>query len=407
MFSTYISFLKSEILILSHQTCEGYLTLTKGKLTEKMPGRMLRLFYITFSKMEERMVYVQNQRKQSLMPTRFQKARKLLKENKAIIIYKEPFTIRLLYPTGESKQKVVLGVDAGSKNIGISASTEKKELYSAEINLRNDISELIAVKKQYRRGRRYRKVRYRKAKFNNRVKHKKWLAPSIQNKINSHKKVIQNVYSILPISRLIIEVASFDIQKINNPEISGEDYQKGEQLVFWNVREYVMFRDGYKCQGKKNCTNKILNVHHIESRKTGGDSPGNLITLCKKCHKAYHKGILELNITRKKSFKDASFMGIMRWQLYNNLKETYRNVSLTYGYITKNIRIKNGFNKCHRVDAFCITKNIHAEQMQKYFMIKQVRKKKRNLYEATTSCCDERSCGEYPRRPGQGQRLRV
>ena len=92
-----------------------------------------------------------------------------------------------------------------------------------------------------------------------------------------------------------MEVASFDIQKIKNPEITGGEYQQGEQLNFWNVREYVLFRDNHTCQychGKSG--DKVLNVHHLESRKTGGDAPNNLITLCETCHKKYHEGKIQL-----------------------------------------------------------------------------------------------------------------
>ena len=139
------------------------------------------------------------------------------------------------------------------------------------------------------------------------------------------------------------------------------DSHSGEQLGFWNVREYVLFRDGYQCQCcKGKSKDKILNVHHIESRKTGGNAPNNLITLCETCHTGYHKGIVELpkTIKRGRKFKDATFMGIMRWAFYNKLKETYQSkgieISLTYGYITKNTRIKLGLPKEHYVDARCI-----------------------------------------------------
>ena len=86
-------------------------------------------------------------------------------------------------------------------------------------------------------------------------------------------KIVADIHKILPISKVIVEVAAFDIQRINNPAIQGAEYQQGEQLDFWNVREYILFRDNHKCQGKKNCSTKILNVHHIESRKIGGDAP--------------------------------------------------------------------------------------------------------------------------------------
>ena len=100
-----------------------------------------------------------------------------------------------------------------------------------------------------------------------------------------------NVCKILPINQIIVETASFDIQKIKNPEIQGIEYQQGEQMDFWNVREYVFFRDGHTCQCcKGRSRDKILNVHHIESRKTGGNAPNNLSTLCETCHKGYHNG---------------------------------------------------------------------------------------------------------------------
>ena len=320
------------------------------------------------------------------MPCRPGKARRLLKENKATVIQRTPFTIQLNYSTGETKQDVSMGVDAGSKTIGVSCTTKKEELISLEMDLRgNDIVKLLSDKRQYRRGRRGRKTRYRKARFLNRVSRKKkgWLAPSIENKINAHFRIIQMLHNILPIHKIVAEVASFDIQKIKNPDIEGEDYQKGEQLGFWNIREYVLFRDNHTCQYCKGKSNdKILNVHHLESRKTGGDSPGNLITLCNTCHDKIHRENKELNIKKGESFKHASFMGIMRWAFYNRLKEIYNNVKLTYGYITKNERISNNLPKGHRIDGRCISGNSNAVPVTYYFFIKQVRKHNRQIHKA-------------------------
>ncbi|MDI3236509.1 HNH endonuclease, partial [Exiguobacterium antarcticum] len=140
-----------------------------------------------------------------------------------------------------------------------------------------------------------------------------------------------------PIKHLTIEVAQFDIQKIKTPDISGDLYQKGDQLGFWNVREYVFFRDKHICQHcKGKSKDKILNVHHIESRRIGGDSPDNLITLCETCHKKIHKENLEHLFQRKsRSLRDASQMTVMRWFIYNAVKETYPYVKLTYGFLTK------------------------------------------------------------------------
>ncbi|MCL2815466.1 MAG: RNA-guided endonuclease IscB, partial [Oscillospiraceae bacterium] len=233
-------------------------------------------------------VYVISKSGKALMPTKPGRARKMLRDGKAKVEQRTPFTIRLMVETKEYTQPITLGIDAGSKTVGASATTEAEEVYSSETEQRDDIAELIATRLEYRRARRKRKRRYRKPRFQNRVKAKKrgWIAPSIRQKIESHLKIIASVCKILPISKIVIEAAAFDIQKIKNPEISGAEYQQGNQLDFWNVREYVLYRDGHKCQGKKGCANKILNVHHIESRKTGGDAPNNLITLCEECHNA-------------------------------------------------------------------------------------------------------------------------
>lgn len=336
-------------------------------------------------------VYVLNIDGQPLMPTeRHGKVRRLLKNKKAKVVKRCPFTIQLLYPTTNFNQEISLGIDAGSKHIGVSAATKSKVLYEAVVALRQDITNLISARREARRTRRNNKTRYRKARFDNRVhtKHKEWLAPSIMQKINCHMTVIQKVYEILPVTKLIIETASFDIQKIKNPAISSVEYQQGEQLDFWNVREYVLFRDNHICQCcKGKSKDKILNVHHIESRKTGGNAPNNLITLCETCHTNYHKGIIQLpkNIKRGMSFRDAAFMGIMRWTVYNTLKEKYDDVSMTFGYITKNVRIKNNLPKDHYIDARCISGNPLAKPLGYIFWQQKTRCHNRQIHKFNTA----------------------
>lgn len=331
------------------------------------------------------MVYVINKQGQALMPTeRFGKVRRLLKNSLAHVVCRIPFTIQLDYDTTDYTQPVSLGVDAGSKHIGISATTSEKELYAADVELRNDIVDKLSTRRELRRTRRSR-IRYRKARFNNRVssKRKGWLAPSVENKIQTHLTVVEKIHKFLPITNIVVETASFDIQKIKNPSISGSEYQQGEQLDFFNVREYVLFRDNHTCQHcKGKSEDKVLNVHHIESRKTGGDSPNNLITLCETCHKAYHRGEFELNVKRGKSFRDSAFMGIMRWSFYDRLKNIYPNVSMTFGYITKNTRITNNLPKEHYVDARCISGNPTAKPLGYYFYQKKVRCQNRQIHKA-------------------------
>lgn len=335
------------------------------------------------------MVYVISQDGQPLMPTdRHGKVRRLLKSDKAKVVKRCPFTIQLLYNSTDYTQKISLGIDAGSKHIGVSATTKSRVLYEADVELRNDIVSLLSTRRQNRIVRRNRKTRYRKPRFNNRVSCKKkgWLAPSVRQKIDTHLTIVAKVHQILPVTRIIVETASFDIQKIKNPNISGVEYQQGEQLNSYNIREYVLCRDNHICQCcKGKSKDKILNVHHIESRKTGGDGPDNLITLCKTCHTGYHKGTVKLpkNIHRGMSFKDASFMGIMRWSFYNELKTLYSDVSLTFGYITKNIRIKNNLPKEHYVDARCISGHPLAVSEGTYYYQKKVRCHNRQIHKNT------------------------
>lgn len=329
------------------------------------------------------MVYVQDIDGKPMMPTtRHGKVRRLLKDNKAVVVNTCPFTIKLTYKTSGYKQEIVLGVDAGTKHVGLSATTKSKELYSSEVILRSDIVELLSTRRELRRTRRNR-LRYRKSRFDNRVKNKRpgWVAPSVRHKVDAHIRVIDNVCSILPVSRVIVEVAQFDTQKIKNPDISGDEYQEGDQLGFWNVREYVLARDGHKCQYcKGKSKDPILNVHHIESRKTGGDSPLNLITLCETCHKEYHKGNIDLKVKRGKSLRNAAVMGIMKWKLYEELKSRYDNVSMTFGYITKYNRIKYGIEKSHTSDAFVISRNFNAKRIERQYLKRLIRRHNRQIH---------------------------
>ena len=333
-------------------------------------------------------VFVLNMRGQPLMPCSPAKARHLLKANKAKVKRRTPFTIQLSIATGETKQDVILGVDSGSKHIGLSATTEKTEVFASEVELRQDISGLLADRLAFRRVRRHRKTRYRAPRFNNRVhsKHKGWLAPSIENRIQAHISRIDAVCKLLPVNKIVIETASFDIQKIKNPDVEGEGYQQGNQLGFWNVREYVLWRDGHVCQHCRcRSKDKILNVHHLQSRKTGGDAPNNLITLCETCHKALHAGKIKLKVKRGKSFKAETFMGIMRRTLLERVRLTHPHLPVenTFGYLTKHKRVGLGLPKTHCADAFCIAGNLKAQRSGVYLYQKQTRKHNRQIHKCS------------------------
>lgn len=210
-------------------------------------------------------VYVVNCHNQPPMPCQPGKARLLLKGGKAKIIRMQPFTIQLLYGSSGYKQAVSLGVDTGTQHIGISATTEQNVLFEAEVRPRTDIQQVLSTRREYRRARRQRKTRYRQKRFLNRKKPQGWLAPSIQHRVDAHLKTIKMVHQLLPISKTTLEIAQFDIQKIRNPAISGAEYQQGPQLGFWNVREYVLFRDRHLCQW---CITPVKG-HHL----SGEESP--------------------------------------------------------------------------------------------------------------------------------------
>lgn len=309
------------------------------------------------------------------MPTSCRKARLLLKEGKATVVKRFPFTIKLNYECTGYKQLITLGVDTGYRFVGVSATTDTKEVFAAEVELRVDIVKKLSNKRMYRRNRRYR-LRYRQARFLNRKGND--LAPSIHHKLNSHLRIVEEVYKILPISKIVVEVADFDIQKIMNPEIEGVDYQNGVQTDFWNVREYVLYRDNHQCQHCKK-KNAVLNVHHIETRKTGGNRPDNLITLCEDCHELYHEGKIKLKVKKTKGFKAEAFMNIVKKRIVNELKKRYLNVEYTYGYLTKSKRIELKLEKSHSNDAFCID-NEEGDQKRVYcYSIFQKRKNNRSL----------------------------
>lgn len=143
------------------------------------------------------MVYVLNKNGQPLIPTnRHGKVKRLLRSRKAKVVKRCPFTIQLMYESTSHTQPINLGIDAGSKHIGVSATTEDKVLFESDVELRNDIVDLLSTRRQNRITRRNRKTRYRKPRFNNRKRKDGWLAPSIQNKVDTHLTVVKKVHEI-------------------------------------------------------------------------------------------------------------------------------------------------------------------------------------------------------------------
>ena len=309
------------------------------------------------------LVYVLKQNGQPFMPTsRFGKIRRLLKEGKAKVVRREPFTIKLLYePKTDVVQECYCGVDTGSKHVGVAVVGNNKVLYQSQTELRDDIKRKMDRRRDFRKSRRFKKTRYRKSRFLNRsnsIRNDR-LPPSVKHKVQAHIDEIEFCKKILPISdkNLILEVSQFDTALMKNPSLMDEKikhwgYQKGFNYGYSSRRKAVLHRDNYTCQccGKKNCR---LEVHHIKFRQNGGtDDEENLITLCEDCHKGIHAGTVELNKKPKKSknLKHATHMSIIRSQL---LKK-YPDAIETFGFVTSENRNHLKLKKDHYIDACVI-----------------------------------------------------
>jgi 5-methylcytosine-specific restriction endonuclease McrA len=300
------------------------------------------------------LVFVINQNEEPLMPCSSAKARRLLNEGKAKVVRRTPFTIKLLFGSSGYRQEVVAGMDTASKTVGAAAISHGKVLYQSEVEIRQDVSDKMEQRRSYRRTRRNRKTRYRPMRIDNRASMRKEgrLAPSIRSKVESHLRERDFVESILPVSRWKVEVASFDIHQITNPDVEGKGYQEGEQKGYYNVKAYVLHRDNYTCQsGQKRKHSSNLHVHHIVFRSQGGsDAPSNLIVLCEECHTDLHAGKFAIP-SRKMKTKHATEIGMVKSAL---LKSGWQ-FELIFGYETKFKREQFlGWEKSHAADAVAI-----------------------------------------------------
>lgn len=314
-----------------------------------------------------------------LMPCRNVIARLLLKQGKAKVKRREPFTIKLTYETKKNTQNLTLGVDTGSGTIGTAVSRDNGEIvYASEVIVRNDITDKMTERAMYRRNRRNRKTRYRKARWLNRrnsIKSGRF-SPTMTSKLHSHVKEIEFIKSILPITRIVFETSQFDTHLMENPSLANPNikhwgYQKGPNYGFENTKAKVLNRDRYTCQiCKGKHKDSKLEVHHIKFRNQGGsDKESNLITLCHTCHGKLHSGkiSLEQNGEHKGNLRYATQMNFIRKQLLL----MYPDAIETFGYVTKANRLQLGIEKEHYSDA-CII----ASQGQPFVMKSNLYKKK-------------------------------
>lgn len=329
-------------------------------------------------------VYVLDKNGQPLMPTRrFSKVRRMLRDKKAKVVKRCPFTIRLLYePETKVVQDIVLGVDTGSKHVGVACIGNGKVLYQSQTELRDDIKKKMDSRRMYRRGRRNRKTRYRKARFLNRgnsIKSGRY-CPTIVSKYYGHEREIKFCKKILPIRDTVLETGKFDTQLMEKPWLQQYKwaYQKGVNYGYANAREHALVRDNYTCQccGKKNCR---VEAHHIVFRsKNGSNYLENYVTLCEDCHKAVHLGKIDLKLKgeRRGTLRYATQMSIIR----NMLLKRYPEAIETFGYVTKANRENLGLKKDHYIDACVIASGgLEFEQSDVLYRKRCVSKQDRQL----------------------------
>lgn len=330
-------------------------------------------------------VYVLDKNGQPLMPTqRFGKVRRLLRDKKAKVVQRCPFTIRLLYePETKVVQDIVLGVDTGSKYVGVACVGNSKVLYQSHVELRDDIKRKMDSRRKYRRNRRARKTRYRKARFLNRrnsIKKDRY-CPTIVSKYYGHEREIEFCKKILPITDLVLETGKFDTQLMEKPWLQEHKwaYQKGVNYGYANAREHALVRDKYTCQccGKRNCR---VEAHHIVFRsKNGSNDLENYVTLCEDCHKAVHLGKIELKLKgkRRSNLRYATQMSIIR----SMLLKKYPDAIETFGFVTKANRENLDVKKEHYLDACVIASGgLEFRQSNTLYQKKCVSKQDRQLY---------------------------
>ncbi|CBN54550.1 MULTISPECIES: RNA-guided endonuclease IscB [Kamptonema] len=311
-------------------------------------------------------VFVLDTQKRPINPIQPGLARKLLTSGKAVVFRRYPFTIILNENAIATPEPITLKIDPGSKTTGIALLQGEKVIWGAELTHRGQaIKASLESRRSLCRGRRNRHTRYRQARFLNRKRPKGWLAPSLQHRVETTLTWVKRLIKLAPISSIVEELVRFDLQQLENPEISGVEYQQGE-LVGYEVREYLLNKWERKCAY---CAveNVPLQVEHIHPKAKGGTNCiSNLCLACEKCNTKKGTQSIEKFLAKKpdilkrilsqakRPLKDAAAVNSTRWGLFNRLKETGLPVSTGSGGLTKFNRTRLNLPKTHWIEAACV-----------------------------------------------------
>ncbi len=318
-------------------------------------------------------VFVLDKKKKPLMPCSEKRARLLLERKKAVVHRMAPFTIRLKERIGGETQPVRVKLDPGSKTTGLAVVREEERdgeitahvLFQAEIHHRGSVIKKKLDQRRAFRRRRRGNLRYRKPRFDNRTRPDGWLPPSLLHRFDTAVSWVEKLCRLTPVTALSQELVRFDLQRIENPEISGVEYQQGT-LAGYEAREYLLEKWGRTCAycGAKDVP---LEIDHIHPRSKGGtDKISNLTLACHSCNQKKGNRPVEEFLPKKPELlskilartkaplRDASAVNSTRWALYQALKRTGLPVETASGGRTKFNRTRLGLPKTHSLDAACV-----------------------------------------------------
>lgn len=315
-------------------------------------------------------VFVLDTNKQPLNPVPAGRARLLLKQGKAAVWRRFPFTIILKRTVPDPHvTSLRIKLDPGSKTTGIAVLNDVtgEVSFAAELVHRgHKITAALTDRRAVRRSRRQRKTRYRKPRFDNRRNQKPgWLPPSLQSRISNVMTWVGRLSRLCPLQAISMELVKFDLQQMANPEISGVQYQQGT-LAGYEVRAYLLEKWGRQC-AYCGANNVPLEIEHITPRsKSHDDRVCNLTLACHPCNEK--KGTQDIRVFLKDQpdllqhllamalapLKDAVAVNVTRWALYGRLQALGLPIECGSGGLTQYNRTTRGLPKAHWIDAACV-----------------------------------------------------
>eukprot|EP01025_Chloroclados_australasicus_P009084 TRINITY_DN1347_c0_g4_i1.p1 TRINITY_DN1347_c0_g4~~TRINITY_DN1347_c0_g4_i1.p1 ORF type:complete len:442 (+),score=19.87 TRINITY_DN1347_c0_g4_i1:243-1568(+) len=315
-------------------------------------------------------VLVVDKKGKQLMPTHPARARELLREKKAKVARRYPFTIRLTERIGGYTQPLELKFDPGSKTTGtamvLHGKTQTKVVWAANLEHRGDeIVEAMQKRKNVRKARRSRKTRYRKCRNLNRKRPKGWLPPSVKSRVDNILNLVRKLLFFAPLTFIAVEQNKFDTQKMQNPEISGKEYQYGT-LHGCETKQYLLAKWKYQCAYCQ-AQGVPLQVEHVIPKAKGGSNRiSNLVIACEKCNQKKNVKSIEdflahqpdrlkaIQSQLKTSLKDAAVVNAIRHIIVERLHAFGLPVLIGTGAQTHFHRISQGYEKDHWIDAACV-----------------------------------------------------